>query len=485
MISKSFLKSSVIFTIGGSLPMLAGLILLPFYTNFLSDVHYTQVLFYISMSLLFQILFSFSIESYFGIRYTQLSGDLAKQKKFIGTVSVLLLIIGAGLLMLTAVFGNLLFNTIYKPDLQMEFWPYGFYSVITGFFNSYFKASSICLMYLKQAKLYLIANVINFIFTLLISIAGLYIFPNSIVGPIYGRLISGLVIFLIGHYIFSRNGELILDRSFLNDLVKFCRPFVFYVLSIWVLGQIDRYFLQAYISKTDLNTYDLVLKCFFGIEFVQNSLFGIINPKIYEIWNKNEVHSTTPDSNRYFNVFTAINIMQLLVFCIVLPFIYKLLIKNTAFYQSEVYIGILAAGYALRSIHLYYLATILFSKKINVLLRIFGCSAAIQVAMTLFAVKYFGLEGAIYAGLITKMLQVILCIGFTRSIFIYNYNYFKIIGIPLIYFTINLLQFVIFKEYNLWMYVAQLLLFSIILYFVFRNEIKKVLVNFKLLPSKV
>jgi O-antigen/teichoic acid export membrane protein len=136
MISKSFLKSSIVFTIGGALPMLAGIILLPFYTNFLTDVLYTHVLFHISVSLLFQILFSFSIESYFGIKYTQLNDEPDNQKKFIGTVSILLLVIGVGLLSISAFFGDSLFKMIYKSDLNMEFWPYGFLSVLTAFFNS-------------------------------------------------------------------------------------------------------------------------------------------------------------------------------------------------------------------------------------------------------------------------------------------------------------------------------------------------------------
>src|SRR5687767_10943223 len=116
MISKAFIKSSLLFTVGGALPMLASIILLPFYTNRLSDVHYTQVLFYISISLLFQILFSFSIESYFGIKYTQLSEDTAMQKKFVGTTSTILLFIGAGLLLLTAIFGNSLFSLVYADE---------------------------------------------------------------------------------------------------------------------------------------------------------------------------------------------------------------------------------------------------------------------------------------------------------------------------------------------------------------------------------
>ena len=483
MISKSFLKSSIVFTIGGALPMLAGIILLPFYTNFLTDILYTQVLFHISVSLLFQILFSFSIESYFGIKYTQLNDEPESQKKFIGTVSMLLLLIGVGLLSISAFFGNSLFNMIYKSDLNMEFWPYGFLSVLTAFFNSYFKASSVCLIYLKQAKLFLISNIINFFATIIISIGGLYLFPGTIIGPMYGRLLSGLIIFLIAQYIFTKNGIIKFDSRFLKELVQFCSPYVFYVICGWILGQIDRYFLQSYVSKTDLNTYDLVLKCFFGIEFLQNSLSAVIFPKLYDIWNKNNTLETTKESNRYFNVFTAINIIQLILFCIFIPIIYKLIINNSDFYKSENYIGILSAGYALRSILNFYLSTILFTKKINVLLKIFGFSAIFQILLTLAAVNSFGLMGAIYAGLATKILQVIFSILFTKSVFKYDFNYFKIIVIPFIYIGINVVQFLLFPEYNIWLYIIQFFLLGSVFFFIFKREIKMVLINFKLIKE--
>jgi O-antigen/teichoic acid export membrane protein len=292
-----------------------------------------------------------------------------------------------------------------------------------------------------------------------------------------------LLIFLIGHYIFVKNGVLKLDTSFLGDLVIFCRPYLFFVLSSWILGQVDRYFLQAFISKTDLNTYDLVLKCFFGVEFIQNSLSAVIYPKLYEIWNKNKTHATTPESNRYFNVFTAINVIQLILFCIFIPFIYQLIIKNQTFYQSEVYIGILAAGYAYRSITNFYMSTILFVKKINVLLKIYGFSAIFQLIATFVGVRYYGLNGAIYAGLATKTLQVVFSVLFTRNLFRYEFNYFKIMVIPFVYVAINVAQFIIFREYNVWLYLLQLALFGAIFYAVFKNEIRKVLVSFKLLPE--
>ncbi|MCE3226184.1 MAG: hypothetical protein K0S32_735 [Bacteroidetes bacterium] len=477
MISKSFLKSSLIFTIGGALPMVASIILLPFYANRLSDLQYTQVSFFISISLLFQILFSYSIESYFGIEFTRLNEDPVKQKRFIGTVSILLLIIGAALLLLSAAIGNTLFPHIF-PNLNMDFWPYGFYSILTAFFNSYFKASSICLIYQKRPGFFLTANIINFFVTIIISVGGLMIFPDTIIGPIYGRLLSGVVIFLLGQMIFSGSGTYSFDKSFLKDLWKFCTPYLVYVICGWTLGQIDRYFLVKYIDKVDLNAYDLVLKCFFGIEFLQNSLSAVIFPKLYEIWTKNKENSTTKESNRYFNVFTAINILQIILFCLCIPLMYHWLLDKPGFYRAEMYIGLLASGYALRSILNFYISTILFSKKINVLLKISVVSAVFQIVVVFIASKYYGLMGAIYAGLATKVVQVIFSIVFSKGTFNYQFNYFKIIVVPFILIAVNLVQFLFFPVYNWLFYAGQFALFSLIFFFLFRNEITAVYLQF-------
>lgn len=451
--------------------MAAGLILLPFYTNYLNDLQFTQVAFYISVSMLLQILFSYSIESYFGIKYTQLYNEPGQQKKFVGTISILLLLIGAILLLISALTGNLIFGRTFNPDYQMSFWPYGFWSVLTAFFNSYFKASTNALIYFKKPLLFLIANFVNFVATISISVGGLFLFPDTIAGPIYGRLLSGLIIFFIAQYIFMSNGEFRFEKSFLNDLTAFCTPYVFYVLCGWALLYVDRYILQSYISTTDFNTYDLILKCFFGIEFLQNSLSAVIFPKLYEIWSKQEKPETTKESNRYFNVFTAVNITQLILFCIAIPLLYKVLIHKESFYQSEKYIGVIAAGYGLRSILNFYLSTILFTKSTKTLLVIFGISALFQVFVTYFAVKEFGLMGAIYGGLSTKVLQVILSSLLTKGIFVYDFNYLKIYGLPFLYLLVSILSFIFFPGYNILVYVAQLLFFSVLFYFIFSKEI--------------
>lgn len=484
MISKSFLKSSLLFTIGGALPMVSSIILLPFYANLLDDVSYARILFYILVSSLFQILFSYSTENYFGIKYSQLFEEPERRKEFIGTVSSLLLIIGGGLILASLLFGQFLFRLISRNDLVIDFWPFGFYSILTGFFNAYFKTASICLIYSKQARLFLYASLVNFAATVAISIGGLYLFPGTIIGPIYGRLLSGLIIFVIAHFIFLKNGTFTFDRSFLKELSSFCLPYMLYAICGWILSGSDRYILlEFHITIKNLNAYDLLLKCFLGIEFLQNSLSAVIFPRLYEIWSKNKENKTTLETNRYFNVFTAINILQLIAFCLLIPFIYRVFIHNPTFYQSERYIGILAAGYGIRSILNFYLSTILFTKNVGMIFKVFAICTIFQLISTVLTAKYFGLLGVIYAGLATKILQVVLCSMFTKKIFVYDFNYFKIVVVPFIYLAVNVIQFSIYPEYELSLYLLQLVGFGLLFYVVFKNEIKKLLMSFNLIKE--
>ncbi|MBL7918042.1 MAG: hypothetical protein JNM96_06570 [Bacteroidia bacterium] len=114
-------------------------------------------------------------------------------------------------------------------------------------------------------------------------------------------------------------------------------------------------------------------------------------------------------------------------------------------------------------------------------MKIFASSAVFQIVITYYAANEYGLIGVIYGGLITKVVQVLLSYLFTKGIFEYSFNYFKIIVVPLIYLIINLLHFQFFTEYDIKLYLLQLVVFAILFFFLFKNEIKQVLVQFKVL----
>lgn len=465
--------------------MIGSLLMLPYFTNYLNEINYTQISFHISFSYLMQIVFSLSIESYFGVKYTQLHHSAQEQKLFTGKVAVILLSFGLILTLLISLLGEPLFGMIFSDKLEMSFWPFGFYSLITAFFNSFFKTASMVLIYKKEATQFLSFNIINFVFTVGITVLGLKMYPDSLLGPIYGRLFSGFIIFLLGYYIFIKNGELKFNMAYVKDILLFSLPYCGFVLFTWIITQFDRYILQNKITLQDLNTYDLVIKCFFGVAFVQNSLTAVIFPKVFEYWSKTKELKTTQETNRYFNVFTILNILMICSFFVVLPLIYPLLIKNVKFYDCNVYIGLLGAGYVTQGIISFFMSTIMYAKRIDVLLKIFGLSAVLQVVLLFLLTHYFGLIGAIYSGIIVKIAQVILAKWFTKSIFEYDYNLYKIELLPYSFIVMNVLQYYILHSYNVFVYLLQLMLYIVIAYFMFKNEIIKLLTNFNIIKPKL
>lgn len=475
MISKSFLKSSIIYTIGGALPMLASFILLPFYVGYLDAHQFNALNFYIGISLLFQILFSYSIDSYFGVKYSQLAGNPHEQKRFVGTISNLLILIGIGIILFSAIAGPFLFPVVFSELDQVHFWPFGFMSIVTAFFNSYFKTGTNALIYFNKPKPFIIYNAINFAATVVLSILGLQIASDSLSGPIYARFISGLIIFILAFFSFKMNAVFTFEKKFLKDLRHFCTPYILFVLFLWVLGNLDRYFLKSHIEAETLAAYILLLTCFFGFEFIQNSLSATIFPKIFEIWTNNKKNETTKESNRYYNVFTAISILLLILFCFLIPLVITIAVPyKITYYQSFKFIGIIAAGYATRSIINFYLSTILYSKNTILLIKIFGYSSLIQIIATYFLVREFDLIGAIYAGIITKIAQVLFAGILTRNIFVYNFNYMKILGVPFLYIFVNVIMYHLFPIYSIPAYAIQFLIFAGLLYLIFKNEIKTV-----------
>jgi O-antigen/teichoic acid export membrane protein len=462
------------------MPMAASIILLPFYSNFLSSPNFVALSFYISISLFLQIIFSFSLDTYFGVKYTQLSAKPEEQKKFVGTVAAILLLGGVIIITLLLLSGPWIFPMIFDANSGVEFGYFAIASIVTAFFNSFFKTATNSLIYFNKPGLFLSFNLINFIATISISVAGLYLHPDSISGPINGRLFSGVIIFLLGLYVFKSNATWEFEKYFLKEIVSFCSPYLLFVISIWAVSNIDRFFLVSSVNSTRLAAYDQLLKCFIGIEFLQNSISAIIFPKVFELWSKNGELKTTKETNRYFNVFTALNICWLIIFCLVIPVFIKVFIPKEEYYHSFDYIGLISAGYTLRSILNFYLSSILYSKSIKNLLKIFFTSSVVQISLTFFMVKQMGLLGAIYAGIITKMVQVLFSYLFTRTVFTYEFNFFKIYCFPFLYLLLNIVCYTYFDGYNIWVYLGQFFLFSIAFYFAFRKEIIVVINQFLL-----
>jgi O-antigen/teichoic acid export membrane protein len=82
-ISKTFIKSSIIYTVAGALPMASAIILLPFYGNNLPLAVYGELATYIAFSMLVQVLVTYSFDTSVYVYYHEYKNAPEKLSQFL------------------------------------------------------------------------------------------------------------------------------------------------------------------------------------------------------------------------------------------------------------------------------------------------------------------------------------------------------------------------------------------------------------------
>jgi O-antigen/teichoic acid export membrane protein len=482
MISKKFIKSSLIYTIAGALPLASGLILLPFYANLLSTTNFGLVTLYISLTFIFQIIAGFGLDSFISVFFFDCKDDVSKQKRDIGTISSVLLILGAFITIIAVLAGNILFKLIFKDSLS--FYPFGFMSVLTAVFNIYFKTYTTLLVAQQKSERFLWLNFSNFILTILISLIGLYLYPDSLIGPMWGRLLSGVGIFLIAFYFFTKEFGIYFKKELIKPILSFCFPMFIYGIFIWCISYFDRFVINNYMDASKVAIYDFAIKCTFLLDYFLGGLAQAIFPKIYTIWKDNNLKESTIEVNRYHNGFTAISLLAIPLLVIVIPLLVPLVVYNKDYFLSFGFLAILSISFATRGLLNMYHAPIMFFKKTKVLPKIYFFIAVFQIIISIIFIKYFDLIGAVYAVLIAKILQVLFTYFESRKIFKYSFNKVKLIWLPLISILIVIIseQFAFYIN-RMIIEAFQLIIIYSLVFIVYKNEIQTLLKESKILKK--
>lgn len=433
MISERFLKSTLIYSIGGALPMVSGFILLPFYTNQLSTNDYGLLMLYISFSLFMQVLFSYALDSYIGIHYVEHKDDTQRVKKLVGAVAGLLLVIGVVLISLSWLAGGNVFDLVFNSAGNLSFFPWGVMSVTTAFFNSFFKVYTVLLFYRKKPIRFFLFNLANFALVIGVSLIGLHLWPGSIAGPMLGRLLAGACIFALCLGLIGKEFGINFQFRFLTDLHRFCLPYLLYLLMAWALMNVDRFFINDLLSAEHVAVFDFAVKCTFLIEFLQNSIAAAINPETYDIWKRTNAKGTSNETNKYYNAFSGLSMLIIVGFILVIPYLVPLIVQKDAYFKSFPYMGALAAAFAAKMFAHYCLSILVYTKKTVLLPMIFLCTALIQLPLTYVLTKWFMIDGAVWATILSKVLQSLFFYLFIRSHFEIRINVYKMIIVPLLF----------------------------------------------------
>jgi O-antigen/teichoic acid export membrane protein len=480
MISKQFLKSSFIYSFIGALPLASSFILLPFYTLYLTKGDFGLLAMYIIFTGLFQIILNFGLDNYIPISFVNNKDNLLKQKQSISSAVFLLLLVGIILSLLLFFTGTFIF-TLFDPlfankNESFQFFPWGFFCVLTAFFNSVFKSYTNLMVHQQRPMRFFWCNITNFVLTVSISIAGIYLYPKTLIGPMYGRLLSGLGIFIIALILFGKEYGFKFHKIYFKEIYRFCYPMFIYFFIVWLLANFNNYILLYYSDAATVGVLAFALYCTQILDFFQNGLSSAIFPKIYGIWNQTKVTKSTPEVNRYYNGLTLASVIILPVFLIIIPYVVILFVKNESYYASFYILPILTIGFIARGLQSMFYTPLLYFQKTKSIPKVYFIAAIIQVILSIILIKYYGIMGAAITMFIIKIVQVILLYFESKKIFTFSFNIAKQIVLPLVYLVVVVVLFPFTNDNNrIFINLFQLVIVIMLSYAIFKKDINEMI----------
>lgn len=473
MISKNFIKSSLIYTLTGALPMASALILLPIYIANLTPADYGALSVYLVFAALVQILVMYSFDSSLYIHFHEFKNDKPKLASFISSAFVLMLMIGAGVGMFFFVAGDLVFKQ-FKTESPISFYPYGLIALGTGIFQSLLKVYTNLLQSRQKAETFFWANLFNFLFILSFTYAGIKLFPQTLMGPLGGRLLAGTISCVwVLYRVFSEFGF-----HFNYPLLRSSFSFNFYTfiyqVQQWLINSFDRVIMALFIPLSGVGVYDLAMKCVLVIELMMNGLNTSSYPKVISVFMSQEEKRSTPEINRYYNGNTAVVMLMICMTILLFPLILQnFLSSKPAYMQAIPFIPYVASLYFFRSIRLYFAVPYSLLKYMKPLPLIYLVVSAVKIVLMIVLLNRYHTYGVIVASFASLIVEIILLRMVVNKKFVFRYNALKLIFAPLFLFAMILILEPFFgQDYGWLIHSVYLISCGILLWWIYRNELK-------------
>ena len=452
--------------------MASALILLPFYIHHLSTEVYGALSIYLVFSLLVQIIVTFSFDSSLYIHFHEFKNDFKKLSVFVSSAFIFMVLTGIVIGIILTMLGDIIFKIV-LPDQNVSFYPYGLASVGAGAFQALFKVHSSLLQSRERPETFFWSNVLSFTMIASFTIIGLELYPNSLMGPVVGRLLAA---FIAGIWVLARifrEFGFKYDFTWLRSSFGFNTYTFIYQILQWIINYFDRIVMLLVLSLGDVGVYVFATQCLIALELLMNGLHNSFYPKVVSAVMESGEKQSTPQINRYYHGLTAIVMLAVCMGVLVLPWVIETFVHKQSYQVTIPYLPFLATIYFFRTMRLYFTVPYGILKYTKPLPVVYVIVAAVKIILMILLMPSFGVLGVIIAALTSAALEIILLRNGIKDMFRFRFNFFKIVGAPLILFImIVVLEPVMGQSYPYTIHLIYLVSCVGLLWWAYRNEIQ-------------
>jgi O-antigen/teichoic acid export membrane protein len=335
-----------------------------------------------------------------------------------------------------------------------------------------FKVNNSLLQTQGKASTFLWINVFSFSLIAGLTIFGLTFLPNTLWGPVGGKLLGALIsaAWVLGS-VFRQFGFHFHWKS-LKPTFEFNNSSLIYQIQQWFINYYDRIIILMVISKATVGYYDVALKFLLAIDFVLTGLNATIHPKVLGKVYEQSIKSSTVEINRYYNGLTGVAILAVTGSILLFPPVIEMFFTKP--YQAAIpLIPFAALVYLLRPLRLWVAMPYAALKYSKPLPYFYLLVAIVKIALLYWLVQQWGVWGAIISTIVSYMVEILILFWGIRNRFHYKFNAFKLIVAPLLLgVSILLLEPWLGVDYPWQLHAFYVILSGLVLLWAYRNELK-------------
>jgi O-antigen/teichoic acid export membrane protein len=317
---KSTIKNSIIYGLGNLSSKLAGLVLLPLYTDKLSSSEYGVLgLLEVSSQALIGIFGLCLYQAFF--RWYWQKEYIARQKSIFFTFTSVQFILA--FLMVICLFPFLKYFSILLLEDPKYSWIL-FLMTISAGFDIINQAPNTLIRLKEKPILFTTANLIKLSVSLILTILFITYFKRKIDGIYYAQIIGQIIYLLVVSQFIFKNITVFFEWKILKEMFLFSFPLLISALSLIFLSLGDRFVLKIYGTLSDVGIYSLGFKMANTIQvFIVTSVNLAVSPIIYKMMD-------APNNKRFYSKLMTYYAFGLMFFIIGMSVFGKEVIKVMA-----------------------------------------------------------------------------------------------------------------------------------------------------------
>lgn len=434
-------SQTLIYGLGDAVTRIAGLLLLPIYTRFLSPDDYGKLALITLFSTVVALFLDFGQRTAFFRFYFENESPEAR-RRLTGTVLIFLLVAAAVISIPIILF----FDRI-APALVRDVSLRSLIRIaLIGVFFEVGSAIPFAIFRAKQyAGRYAVLSFSRFLISVVLNITAIVWLHWGVVGLVYASLITSALFFVICIALTVRDIEWTVDFGLLKQLLRFGLPLVPAAFAYWALNLSDRFFLQKYADLSQLGLYSIS----YSIAGILHMVIGWFNtayaPYCYSIVKDENAQTVYARVMVY-----AITVLTLIGLGLSL-FAHEALAVLTppAYHGAARIVPLIVLSYLFFEV--YYLFSFGFDlvRKTGYAPFIIGAGAIINFGFNLLLIPRFGMVGAAVATVLSYMLLPIIEYPIVRRLYPVPYEWGRLAKLLTISIAIYLIG-VMLKTGRLW-----------------------------------